>query len=531
MTSDSNDSCLSQSRRDFCRSLSFAGGATLLSQAGATVWLGGSTIASAQNSNRTNRTTGRADRTALNSLAPHFLLHIVVEQGWSPSYLFDARPRTFTSAGLWENYHDSNGETLAWTDRRGRTGLVSPAMKSLSADFAENPCFSVVRGLHGSTDFDGHFENLRLLLSGSTTGGTYLGVNVNQGSSRSGTLDTTPLDYLSLGQVLFGSGLKGGTNLPLSLPLAQALLSMADETTSPSTVASAALGITRQNYAAAAKSAGLGGEGARQFGTASTQTGSIRSALSRLDLTGLPASPSRRCADDVALALRAFASGLGRTAIVGFPVFSMMVEGVENVNIDSHDGGAAASQPAIYAAISQQLADVFALLRKTPFDAAGSLSFLDVTSVIVTSEFGRTNRQPGKAIDKTGTDHNRFGGMALVGGKGIEPGLFVGSTDLDQLVTKNDGSQDFAPPSLAHDRFDPGHLMAMGHVYDFGAGTSAPNARPETYRQGDYLTTGSLVNSVYSLFGVPEDSWRAQSGLGGSVGDKFKVIQELIKKT
>jgi uncharacterized protein (DUF1501 family) len=306
---------------------------------------------------------------------------------------------------------------------------------------------------------------------------------------------------------------------------------MANETDSPSAAASAALGVTRKNYAAAAQSSGLGGEGARQYAAASAQTGSIKSALSRFDLSGLPASPSRRCADDVSLAMRAFACGLGRTALVGFPVFTLKFDGVDNINIDSHTGDTAAQQPAVYAAISQQLAEVFALLRKTPYDATRSLSFLDVTTVFVTSEFGRTNRQLDKAIDKTGTDHNRFGGLALVGGKGIEPGLFIGSTDLDQLVSKSDGTQDFAPPSLAHDRFDAGHVMAMGHVYDFEAGASSPNARPETYRQGDYLTTGSLVNSVYSLFGVPEDSWRAQSGLGGSVGDRFKVIRELIKKS
>lgn len=119
------------------------------------------------------------------------------------------------------------------------------------------------------------------------------------------------------------------------------------------------------------------------------------------------------------------------------------------------------------------------------------------------------------------------------GGKGIEPGLFVGSTDLDQLVTKDEGAgtKDFAPQSLAHDRFDRDHVMAMGHVYDFGTSSSVPTARPEKYSQADYLTLGSLVNTVYSVFDVAESSWRAQAGLGGTVGDKFKVIQELIKKT
>lgn len=526
MVKNSQEPRFNQSRRNFCRTLSFAGGATLLSHAGAAIWLGRSNIANGNSTARGN---------AAESATPHFLLHIVVEQGWSPTYLFDARPRTFTSAQLWENYHDSSSETLSWTDKKGRTSWVSPSMKPLAADFLEQPCFSVIKGLHGSADFDGHRENQMLLLSGSTAGGAYLGVNLNQGSrvANSG-VGQTPLDYLALGQSVFGSGLRGGTSLPLSLTLAQALRAMSDESGIPSATAVHAKQIIGKTFATAGQSNGLGGNGARQFAVASSQTASIKEALAKLDISGLSdgSKSKQRIFDDVALALRAFNSGIGRTALVGFPSFNLQIDGVRPPSIDCHDGESASAQPAVYKYIAEQLAGVFRLLRTTPFDAQQSLSFLDVTTVLVTSEFGRTNRQPDKAIDKTGTDHNRFGGLALVGGKGIEPGLFVGSTDLDQLITKNDsqGTKDFAPPSLAHDRFDPAHLMAMGHVYDFAAGTSVPSARPESYKQGDYLTSGSLVNSIYSIFGMPDSSWRAQAGLGGSVGERFKVINEIIKK-
>lgn len=455
---------------------------------------------------------------------PHFLLHLVFAEGWSPTYWFDARPRSFTAAGLWENYHGPASEIPIWTDRRGRTSWVSPSMAALKGDFETTPCFSVVRGLHGSPEFDGHGENLRLLLSGSTSGGAYLGVPINQAAR--GRERGTALDYLTTGPTLFGANFSGGTELGLSVDLVRALKAMAAESAAATLPASEAMRLTQSLFQRAGESRGLGGQGARHYSAAAQESEGLRHTLSRLNVDTLEAGQGTL--PSVALALRAFAAGLGHVALVNVPNNYTLASG-GTFSPDTHGNVGAAQQPEGYALAAQEMAGVIKLLRETAFDEASGQSFLDVTTVVVTSEFGRTNRQLGANIDNTGTNHNRFGNMALVGGKGIEPGLFVGSTDLDQLITTQEGVAAFAAPSRAHQSMDPSLLMAMGHVYDFTLGRVDAAARPEQYRMADYLTVGSLVNTIYRLFDVPESAWRAQQGLGGAQGARFPVIRELLK--
>ncbi|MEY4065593.1 MAG: hypothetical protein RIR26_1801 [Pseudomonadota bacterium] len=501
-------------RREFIRRMSIAGGGVVL--------LGG-----------TDGLLGRAMRAVAEPVAqaenPHFLLHIAIDGGWSPTYMFDSRPREFRAAGLWENYHDASAELGTWTDKKGRTSWVSPSMSALKECFLTNPCFSVVKGLHISADFDGHLENLRLLLTGSTTGGEYLGVALNEsGRARQ---KGAPLDYLKMGPELFGANLSGGTELAMSVSLGRALRTMAGGgATGSSRVAANAAELMRGVYADAARSGGLGGRGAAQFAAAAQESVALKALLSRLDFEGLDDN-SASLVGPVKLALRSFAAGLGHVALVGGLPNGLRLGNGGDINLDTHSGDSAALQPQAYAVIAEDLAKVFRLLRETPYDAGRALSFLDVTTVLVTSEFGRTNRQTSASIDKTGTDHNRFGNMALVGGKGIEPGLFLGATDLDSLTKDDNGTSMFVAPSAAHLRIDRTQVMPMGHVYDFTTARVVTDARPEDYRQLDYLTSGSLVNSIYSLFDVPESRWRAQAGRGGSVGERFPVISELLRKS
>src|SRR5262249_28599206 len=123
----------------------------------------------------------------------------------------------------------------------------------------------------------------------------------------------------------------------------------------------------------------------------------------------------------------------------------------------------------------------------------------DVTTVMVASEFGRTMRTGNARIDATGTNHNQFSNSILLGGKGIRPGLVIGSSDLADETDE---------ASAAHVELDPVLEKAMGCPFNFDTMTSRPDL-PAGFDIKDYLTIGSVVNTVYSLFGVPKEHYRA----------------------
>jgi hypothetical protein len=47
----------------------------------------------------------------------------------------------------------------------------------------------------------------------------------------------------------------------------------------------------------------------------------------------------------------------------------------------------------------------------------------------------------------------------------------------------------------------------MGLPFDFAALTTRPDM-PTTFDIKDYLTIGSVVNTIYALFGVPKEHYR-----------------------
>jgi hypothetical protein len=122
----------------------------------------------------------------------------------------------------------------------------------------------------------------------------------------------------------------------------------------------------------------------------------------------------------------------------------------------------------------------------------------DVTTVMVVSEFGRSLRISGDRIDDTGTNHNQFANSILVGGKGIRNGMVIGASDLAHAAD---------PASKAHLGIDPMLEKAMGRPFDFK--TLRPRTDlPESFAIQDYLTVGSVVNTIYALFGVPKEHYR-----------------------
>ena len=76
--------------------------------------------------------------------------------------------------------------------------------------------------------------------------------------------------------------------------------------------------------------------------------------------------------------------------------------------------------------------------------------------------------------------------------------LVVGASDL---------AHETEEPSLAHLLHDPALEKSLGRPFDFA--TLRPRTDlPVDFDIKDYLTIGSVVNTIYELFGVPKDHYR-----------------------
>jgi hypothetical protein len=112
---------------------------------------------------------------------------------------------------------------------------------------------------------------------------------------------------------------------------------------------------------------------------------------------------------------------------------------------------------------------------------------------MIATEFGRTLRAPDMAIDATGTNHNQYSNSILMGGKGIRGGMVIGASDMADPTS---------PISKAHLSVDPVLEKTLGMPFDFK--TMRPRSDlPEAFDVDDYLTIGSVVNTLYALFNVP----------------------------
>ena len=141
-------------------------------------------------------------------------------------------------------------------------------------------------------------------------------------------------------------------------------------------------------------------------------------------------------------------------------------------------------------------------LKDTPFDEKRSM--FEVTTVMVTSEFGRTMRIDNSPISETGTNHNPLNNSVLLAGKGIKGGLVIGASDLED---------ENASASGAHLTVDKSLEKLMGRPFDFKTQTSRLD-RPSTFDIKDYLTINSVVNTIYTLFDVPPNLHRAVDRMG-----------------
>jgi len=165
---------------------------------------------------------------------------------------------------------------------------------------------------------------------------------------------------------------------------------------------------------------------------------------------------------------------------------------IPNIVVDTHAGKSAKDSPAMVGQCMAAVAKVIAHLRNTSYDSHHSL--LDVTTVLVGTEFGRTMRSAfGGPLAESGTDHNPLRNTILLGGKGIKGGQIVGGTDHQSEREVLSG---------AHMGLDPPLIKAMGRPLDFT--TLAPaDGLPVEFHAADYLDFGCIANSIYKVFDAP----------------------------
>lgn len=403
---------------------------------------------------------------------PHYLLQIFFAPGWDPSYLFDARPKAMTTAGIAHSYLE--GEPVPLVDPRGGRTLVTSLFDTLRPHF-EARRFSIVNGVHMAVGFDGHEQNLNYALTGNPFGGDALMPVINAG------LDATPLDYLLVGD-LYGSVIANGSRGVKLDARSGAQLVQAVRGLGAVNPADPTYGFVVDRLRAAQGGGGALSRGSRLMEEGLAASGDLGERLKRLELQAPPSG-------DVPLAMllnfahQSFLHGVSRTVVLEF----------DEGDMDCHDVDSAKKQPELYRDVAAKIAEVFEYLSSTPLATGDRRSLLDCTTVVITSEFARTLRQPQARIDETGTDHNPGGNTVIVGGKGFRGGLVVGATDIDAVD---------AAISPAHLAIDMEKLKTLGKPFDFTTGMPTA-ALPAVYESKDYLTYASVANTVFDMFGVP----------------------------
>lgn len=407
------------------------------------------------------------------STDPHFFLMIVLNGGADSSYMFDARPLSMTKAGMIQNYLGQEPAPL--TGRNGEAARTTSLTKPL-VRFRDR--FSILNGVYMTPSFDGHLQNMNFLFTGNPFGGDSFIPHLN--------LPETGREPQSLDGIMSSDPVVVSINnhsavVPLQ-PKAVGGLASSLKQVQPLEMGAPLSEFIRSRMTANARGPGRLAAGARLMRSGLEHAPRVHQQLARLIQPSSRLSPEMQT---LALIAQCFKLSISRSAIYSPSEF-----------FDVHATEQAKRQPALFTGAIGKIATLFQGLAETPFD--NQRSMFDVTTVLVASEFSRTMRAPEAPVDATGTNHNQFANSILIGGKGIRSGMVIGSTDLATEAEK---------ASPAHLALDPHLEKAMGRPFDFKTLTSRTDL-PDAFDIKDYLTIGSVVNTIYALFGVPKEHYR-----------------------
>jgi hypothetical protein len=416
---------------------------------------------------------GRAEAAALRE-DPHFFLMIVLNGGADTSYMFDARPLAMTAAGKIQNYLGE--EPAPWTGANGVTAAGTSLIRPL-APFKDR--LSILNGVVMTPGFDGHAQNMNFLFTGDPFGGDSFipHLNLPETGRKPDAVDA----IIPAERPDFNAQNHSGV-IPIEPRVLRGLPEQLRQLP-PAHANDPLTSFVRSRMDVAAQGRGTISQAARLMRGALDNSPEVHRKLASLSSNDPTQSIEKQ---SIALIAECFRLALSRTAVYVLPE-----------QFDVHAPDLAKAQPALFGDAIGKVAALLRGLLETPYDARRSM--FDVTTVIIASEFGRTMRAPNLPIDATGTNHNQYANSILLGGKGVRSGLVIGASDLADLST---------PVSKAHLAVDPVLEKTMGKPFDFAAMRSREDL-PESFDIADYLTIGSVVNTVYSLFAVPRTYHRA----------------------
>lgn len=404
----------------------------------------------------------------------HFFLHIYVQDGLDASALFDSRPSSFTQAGKIHNY--SGGEPFEW---RGNNGHMTLARKPTEGLMMFKDDISIINGVIMNVAFDGHEQNALTMFTGNPFGGSWLTPQISQSG--------TPLDYLQIGRLLFAGGINNAaTGLASDSSGVKALLAALAGTKSTTPINESVLEKNFRSLAEGPNPQSVVGRGAASMLQGLTDS---KTLVKLLQTVQPPDQNLSAVVSDVHLMMEFLKRGITR---------SLHYSPSIGLSLDYHSENDCAKIPETYPIVTGTIADILKTLKSTEFDSGRS--FLDVTTIVVSSEFSRTMRQEGRPIDKTGTDHNPLGNSILIGGKGIKKGCVFGGTDLDSLANNT-----FTNIPAYHNRFDVGLLKAMGRPIDYATGLPLPVGTVTDYDPDTFITYPSIANTIMDLFQLPKE--------------------------
>jgi hypothetical protein len=426
---------------------------------------------------------------------PHFFLQIYIYGGIDSLFLFDGRPLEMRGAGITHAYLKEDPKV--WRGDNGGQCLATSMARKLEPIRQR---FSIVNGVHMTTAFDGHLQNVNFLYTGNPFGGECFIPHLNLREKNGYT--PRPLDAIQISGFALDQT-NGGKSIPLSPDSAYNLIDSIKKSR-PMDPRHAVMAQMDSRFEALGYGEGYLSKASRQMREAYAHSPDLARKLEKLKL----AKPSPSA--DPEQAFIEMMAGFFKEGICGSAVLEI---NAPRDHLDVHAASLAKHQVEMYGGVAETVKKVFELLANTPYDDSRSL--IDVTTVMFASEFGRTLRQPGLPLDQTGTDHNSLNNSILIGGKGIKPGLVVGESDWRTPGEKL---------SPTHKLIDPGGIKFMGKPFDFQ--TYRPRQDlPAVFDADNYLNMASVINTVYSLFSVPQSKWRTVK----RDGPKAPVLANLLR--
>lgn len=397
----------------------------------------------------------------------HFFIQLHFRGGIDQSYLFDARPLSMTKDGTIQNYTGEEARELIGIN--GQSTWTKSLIDPLKPHLAD---LSIINGVFMSSQFDGHIENNNIFFSGGVLGGEAFLPHLNYA-------EKSVLDCVIEGEFPHYYSNSRST-IHLSKESARSLIERS-HLASAIDLETPLFRFMKSRFAA--NSTGTG--------AFSKTSKSLVDAMTGVPMFGKKVNNAQLGSETGFLPLvrEFFKNGVAKSVIIS-PSADLIG------NIDAHATTDAKEQPKRMMAVVKIVEEVLSFLKATQFDKKHSL--FDVTTVMISSEMGRTMRQSGMPLSDTGTDHNPYSNTILLAGKGVLGRYILGESDFRTSGEKL---------SPAHLALDPLRLRTMGKPFDFKENLPILS-QPNKYEQSDYIDIASVINTVMKIFKAPTEKYR-----------------------